>query len=197
MAFTNERLDSRGDIDTSIGTEKSDTLKGGVDSDSLRGGLGDDWLFGYRGKDYLQGEGGSDTLIGGVGNDWLSGGTGDDILVGSAINSKVRLDSKEIDKLAGGEGRDDFYLTAAPFGGREILYNRSGDKDYASIGAFNQAEDRLVLGGSREDYSVVNEPYQGAWGLGESSIYYFGDLIAKTIESPLLNLDDNYFVFAS
>jgi Ca2+-binding RTX toxin-like protein len=196
MTFANERFDNRGDIDTSIGSVGSDTLKGGFGSDSLRGGSGEDLIFGDRGKDSLVGEGGSDTLIGGVGNDWLTGGTGDDILVGSAINSKVRPDSEEIDYLAGGEGRDSFYLTAAPFGGREILYARSGDGDYASIGAFNQAEDRLVLGGNREDYLVVNEPYLGSWGLGESSIYYKGDLIALTIESPLLNLDDNYFVFA-
>jgi Ca2+-binding RTX toxin-like protein len=195
MTFANERPDNRGDIDTKNGSTKSAPLKGGFGSDSLRGGAGDDWIFGYRGSDYLQGENGSDTLIGGVGNDWLSGGSGDDILVGSAISNKVRPDAKEIDNLAGGEGRDSFFLTAAHEGGREILYARSGDGDYASIGAFNQAEDRLVLGGSREDYLVVNEPYQGAWGLGESSIYYFGDLIAKTIESPLLNLDDNYFVF--
>jgi hypothetical protein len=194
MAFTNERLDSRDDINTSIGTEESDTLKGGFGKDSLRGGAGDDWLFGYRGKDYLEGDGGSDTLIGGVGNDWLSGSSGDDILVGSAINSKVRPDSKEIDNLVGGDGRDRFFLTAAPFGGRENLYARSGDGDYASIGAFNKDEDWIVLGGNREDYLVISEPYSGFGGMGESSLYYKGDLVAKIIESPLLNLDGNYFV---
>lgn len=190
------RSNNRGRLNTIWGSSANDTLEGGSGRDSLRGGAGADLIFGYQGSDYLEGGFGRDTLIGGVGIDWLSGGDGDDLLVGSAISNRVKPQSSERDYLVGGEGRDRFFLTAAPFGGRSRLYNLSGETDFAEIGAFDPREDSIILSGSRKDYSIINKPYEGTGELGESNLFYQGDLIAKAVESPLLNLNDNYFVFS-
>ena len=72
---------------TRIGSEISQTIRGGV---------GDDVVSGLDGNDRLIANGGDDTLLGGAGNDSLDGGAGDDTLSGGADN----------DTLTGGAGRD-------------------------------------------------------------------------------------------
>jgi serralysin len=101
-----------------IGTNKSETFRGGDDDDDLYGGGGQDTLLGGAGDDLLRsgavwvalnnrwehddrgdmldGGAGNDVLHGGAANDTLLGGTGNDILQGNG----------GADTLRGGDGDD-------------------------------------------------------------------------------------------
>ena len=88
--------DTLSNIETVIGSQGDDTLRGDMLANTLKGGDGADVLEGQGGADNLQGETGNDTLVGGAGDDTLVGGTGDDILRGGA----------GADQMDGGDGID-------------------------------------------------------------------------------------------
>jgi Ca2+-binding RTX toxin-like protein len=84
-------------VESAVGGEGDDTLRGAGGHDTLYGGDGDDDLAGRGGKDSLQGDDGDDVLRGGAGRDRLDGGDGRDRLL-------ARDGAR--DRLAGGSGRD-------------------------------------------------------------------------------------------
>ncbi|PWR24180.1 calcium-binding protein [Zavarzinia aquatilis] len=65
-------------IESFVGSDFADTLRGGGDGDTLSGGGDADLMDGRGGDDTLQGDGGDDVLAGGAGADTLNGGDGVD-----------------------------------------------------------------------------------------------------------------------
>lgn len=138
----NDSLDGADGNDTLDGGEGNDTLWGGLGHDTLIGGKGADLLCGGAGDDQFFAGSGHDTLIGGDGNDTLNGGGGNDQLQGDAGNDQLQghagaSNGAEVDRLWGGAGCDLFNIAGGYVGG--------GGNDYAFIGDFNPAQDRLRL----------------------------------------------------
>lgn len=160
--------------DNLFGNNGNDTLKGDDGNDYLDGGSGDDKLYGRSGNDSLKGNAGQDFLTAGYGNDRLDGGRGDDTLIGGSENDYLvgglnndrllggsgkdtlmgantnRRGAGEQDTLIGGGGLDLFILGS----GRDIFYGADGDSDYANVVDFSMNQDKLVLHGSRDQYST-------------------------------------------
>lgn len=177
-----------------------DSLSVNLDGDGLiLGGMGDDILVSLDGNDTIDGQEGNDIISGGSGNDSLIGGLGDDTLTGGGLGFKdgqifVTADTSGIDTLTGGEGSDLFVLGGQPFPGFSsssdsiVHYDEAGNEDYALITDFNPSEDIIMLGGSRNDYSLIN--------LTSRTELYFGDELIAIIEGNTeLNLDSSYFQF--
>ena len=113
-----------------------------------------DRLFGGDKSDTLEGNLGQDTLVGGNYSDLLLGGEDEDRLIGVDLNSN-EPGIKEQDTLTGGLGADTFVL------GNEagIFYSdgnnfASGDADFARITDFNPQEDKILLFGFAEQYTL-------------------------------------------
>ena len=174
-------------------------LISGSGGELISGSVGDDILVSLDGDDTLDGKEGDDILAGIDGNDSLTGGAGDDILNGGGTGFKddaifITADTSGVDTLTGGEGLDTFIL-----GGKSqpelednpvsvIHYDEDGDDDYALITDLNPSEDVIMLGASKNDYSLVNLP--------SSSELYFGDELVAIIEgSTELSLNDSLFQF--
>ncbi len=77
---------------TRVGSDASQTIRGGAFNDRLEGRGGDDTLIGAGGGDQLLGGTGDDTLIGGAGGDTLIGGAGTDTADYSASVGGITLD---------------------------------------------------------------------------------------------------------
>ena len=101
---------------------------------------------------------GSQDLINGFG----------DRLAGSSLN--VDADRNQRDVLTGGSGGDYFQLGDIV----SSFYTGDGDKGYAHITDFKRG-DRIVLTGSKDDYSKRSTSINGASGVG---IYQGDDLVA-------------------
>lgn len=136
--------DAAGDL--LIGIE---SLLGSDHNDTLRGDAGDNGLWGEIGNDRLHGAGGNDSIDGGAGQDFLTGGAGNDTIRGGGI------DLSDIDNIRGGRGDDFIYGDA----GDDIL-NGEADFDSVSGGAGN---DKLVdkeggdtlAGGTGDDLYII------------------------------------------
>ena len=186
----------------------NDFLNGGKGKDRLFAGGGDDLLFGENGRDRLLGEDGADTLNGGQGKDTLIGGKDSDLLVGGAGSDRligVDLNNSELglneqDTLTGGSGEDTFVL------GNEagIFYNdgnsfSSGDADFARISDLNLVEDKIVLFGFAEQYTLdflPNSESLDAKLVYDSGLDSGSELIALIENiSPDLEIGDSVFTF--
>jgi Ca2+-binding RTX toxin-like protein len=79
-----------------------DRVMGGRGADTLMGGAGRDALFGAGGADRVAGQAGADSsIVGGPGPDVVSGGGGADRCLDSD-------DDEGMDRLDGGQGRDEY-----------------------------------------------------------------------------------------
>ena len=187
----------------------NDFLNGGEGKDRLFGGGGEDLLFGESERDRLFGEDGADTLNGGQGKDTLIGGKNNDLLVGGAEGDRligVSLSNSEPglneqDTLTGGSGSDTFVL------GNEagVFYDDGNnfaavDADFARIRDLNVTEDKIILFGFAEQYTLDFLP-NNSGSLDAKLIYDSGldsssELIA-VIEnvSPDLEINDSIFTF--
>ena len=143
----NDFLDGGYGDDRLYGRSGNDSLKGNAGQDFLSAGFGEDRLDGGKGDDTLIGGAGNDYLVGGINHDRLMGGSGKDTLMGANTNKKG---SREQDTLIGGGGLDLFILGS----GRDIFYGADGDADYANVVDFKMSQDKLVLHGSRDQYST-------------------------------------------
>lgn len=93
-------------IESAIGGDRQDVVRGNAADNTLQGGGARDRLFGRSGDDLLQGQGGRDLLNGGNGSDTLVGGADQDVLLGGA----------QSDVMQGGGGRDRFrFSSPTPF----------------------------------------------------------------------------------
>jgi|GEM_PF-2927864 len=211
-------LNGTANVDAVLGNEGNDIISGNDASDALLGGNGSDRLFGDGGEDLLFGESGADRLFGGdesdtlegnLGRDTLIGGNYSDLLVGGEGKDRligVELSSNEPgineqDTLVGGLGADTFVL------GNEagVFYNggnnfASGDGDFARISDLNVTEDKVVLFGFAEQYTLDFLP-NNSGSLDAKLVYDSGldsgsELIAVIEDaSPDLAINDSVFAF--
>ena len=156
-------IDGGSDNDVLYGEDGYDTLIGGHGDDWMDGGAQHDELGGGAGNDTLFGRDGLDTLVGGDGADYLYGGNGDDDLDGDADNDRLNGDAGN-DILAGGLGDD--YLNGGA--DHDRLWGQWGADDL-----FGGAGDDLLVGGSGADEmwggtGADRFAYSYAWG-GEST----------------------------
>ena len=145
------------------GTCANDTL-GTNRSDRLRGTRMGDRIFGFRGNDAVESFAGGDCLSGGRGRDRLDGDTGNDRLLGGAASDRLSgsrgndrlFGGAGKDRLSGGRGRD----LLAGGTGADTLRGGRGDRLFGE-----QGKDRLFAGrrarridaGAGNDYvSVAN-----------------------------------------
>jgi len=121
----------------SLGTEFSETMRGGNNHDRLVGLAGNDTLWGGDGADTLNGGDGDDSIVGGEDlfdeRDTIYAGAGDDFANGGYGN----------DLMYGGAGND---ILSGNFGADEI-FGQQG-QDALSGGAFSDQ----LFGGDGDDY---------------------------------------------
>lgn len=198
-----DRLHGNKGNDDLMGGDGDDLLRGGNGRDRLKGGMGNDRLYGENGNDMLTGNEGDDLLDGGNGNDRLEGGSGNDSLMGgNGRDMLVGADAlsmdgaPQVDTLTGGRGQDMFMLGALGLPGQppRVFYSMGGAEDYAVITDFSR-QDKIMLAGSRNDYSLGSAPQGAGVGiyLGDETS---GDLIAvvQGAAASRLQLNSRSFV---
>jgi len=122
-------------IESAIGGDGRDHIRGNAANNTLSGGRFNDRLFGFAGIDALKGDRGNDALFGGIGNDTLMGGIGNDTLNGGS----------QTDILTGGRGADRF-----TFG---VSSTFSEDLGVDQITDFGVGSDLIVL--SKRTFSAI------------------------------------------
>jgi serralysin len=158
------------------GTDKDDVVVGGSGNDTIRGAAGNDIITGLGGNNILAGDQGNDTLAGG------------------GIN--VRDDKTIfITGDTNGNGADTFVL-----GGKTqqnpstvVFYDEKGNNDYGVIADFDSREDKIVLGGTKDDYRLSSTSSGLPEGLG---VYKGDELIAIVQGDTNLNISAKYFEFS-
>ncbi|WP_147821036.1 Ig-like domain-containing protein [Salidesulfovibrio onnuriiensis] len=157
--------DTLSNVESVMGSFRSDTIAGSSEDNELYGAWGNDKLYGRDGDDYLDGgahndllDGGTgddellggsgdDTLLGGEGVDTLDAGTGDDSLDGGAGNDLLTGGEGD-DTLGGGDGVDTLYGGL----GNDILDGGSGDDLVVDLKGNN-----TLNGGEGNDYVVGSD----------------------------------------
>lgn len=165
------------------GTDKDDVIVGGTGNDTIRGAAGNDVITGLGG------------------NNILAGDRGDDILAGGGINVqddktiRISLDTSGIDYLYGGDGGDTFVLGGKVQQGSSttVFYDEKGNNDYGVIADFNSNEDKILLGGAKDDYRLSSTSSGLPEGLG---VYKGDELIAIVQGDTNLNINAKYFEFS-
>ena len=89
------------------GGSGADRLTGSTGNDVLYGDSGADKLNAGAGNDIVYGGTDDDSLLGGSGIDFLHGGRGLDFLSGGDGADRLRSRDTEVDRVSGGNGRDD------------------------------------------------------------------------------------------
>jgi Ca2+-binding RTX toxin-like protein len=169
-----------------VGTPEDDKIIGGTLDDTINGGNKDDLILGG---------GGNNLLLGGEDNDTLTG-AGIDLNNSDGDTLVISVNRPGIDTLTGGTGKDTFILGGNPDSVEDVngspvfLYDRAGNQDYALITDFNTSEDKIILGGSKNDYVLGSSPSGLPEGTG---IFRQEELIAIVQGNSQLNLNDSYF----
>jgi Ca2+-binding RTX toxin-like protein len=140
-----------------VGTEASETGRGGEGDDTLSGLGGRDTLVGLLGNDSLDGGADQDVLEGGDGDDTLWGSEGGDTLTGGA----------GVDVLYGGEGNDTLYDT-----GVSSLHGEGGDDvlTVTNIEYGGRSDGLWMDGGDGNDYLSAPTVYRAYGGAGDDVI---------------------------
>jgi VCBS repeat-containing protein len=160
--FTFDGLASVINMESMIGTQFGDVLRGDSGSNYLGGGQGNDTILGYSPYDTLnpyaslgdvmEGGEGNDTLFSGTGNDYLDGGTGDDAIeLGGGTDTAI-----------GGIGNDTFYFSPRT-GTDTILDFEGGDGVAAGHG------DILSLYNFGEEFDTFAEVYAASSQVGNDT----------------------------
>jgi Ca2+-binding RTX toxin-like protein len=185
------------DINLVILSENIDNLFAGTSSDDI--------IIGGNSNDTLGGRADDDVIIGLGGNNQLFGDGGDDLLSGGSLrlideDNRIEITTTNktgIDTLTGGGGDDIFVLGGNPI---DLLgenapqidfYTQAGNDDYALITDFNTEDDTIVLGSSREDYTISNSPD----GLPTGAGIFRGNELIAIAQNVELDLDGDYFRF--
>ncbi|HEX6710278.1 MAG TPA: calcium-binding protein [Rubrobacter sp.] len=141
-------IDCSAGLDSCVGTDGPDSIKGSEERDRIFGLGGDDTLLGNGGNDRLtggsaddtiKGNGGEDRLIGGPDNDTMNGGTGGDILASSPGNDKLYGSSNP------GGTKDYVY----DWEGRNVLSGGAGDDHLYGHNRISGGSGDDVMRGSR------------------------------------------------
>lgn len=158
-----DTLEGTNNPDVIIGRGENDTISSFQQDDFITGQTGDDLLFAGQGNDTLIGNTGNDTQFGDVGLDIVYAGTERDILYGNQGDDTLHGDGAN-DVLFGGQGNDSLIGGT----GNDLLIGDRGDDTlfgfsesevgYSLITDFNANEDKLVLPGSPDFYSLNVPP---------------------------------------
>ena len=111
FASSGNTLALKGTLESLIGTESADWIRGNAANNSIEGRGGDDTVFGGAGNDTLDGGTGDDWLYGEAASDNLYGGPGNNVLLGGAGNDLLDVNpdvtsGTERNLLIGGQGAD-------------------------------------------------------------------------------------------
>ncbi|HYO09177.1 MAG TPA: calcium-binding protein [Tepidisphaeraceae bacterium] len=118
------------DVETILGGQGNDSIKGSGAGNLLAGNGGNDTLIGLGGNDSLDGGPGNDRLDAGEGNDTLNGGTGGDELLGGPGTDAAPDDPADtrtsVENITGGGGGgsvffEDPYLIVQGTGGNDSI----------------------------------------------------------------------------
>jgi serralysin len=165
------------------GTDKDDVILGGTGNDTIRGAAGNDVITGLGGNNILAGDQGDDILAGGG------------ISVENDKTIRINGDTSGVDELFGGDGSDIFVLggKAQQDSSTVVFYDEKGNNDYAVISDFNSREDKILLGGAKEDYRLTSTNSGLPEGLG---VYKGDELIAIVQGDTNLDINAKYFEFS-
>jgi serralysin len=173
----------------------------GNDNNDYTGTDKDDVILGGTGNDTIRGAAGNDVITGLGGNNILAGDKGDDILAGGGISVendktiRVNGDTSGIDYLYGDDGGDIFVLGGKSQQGSStvVFYDEKGNNDYGVVADFNSREDKILLGGAKEDYRLTSTNSGLPEGLG---VYKGEELIAIVQGDINLDINAKYFEFS-
>jgi hypothetical protein len=144
-----DRIFGFGGRDVIAGLQSDDCIDGGRGGDRLNGGADEDRVIGRGGNDRLRGRRDDDRLFGGAGRDRLWGGFGDDLLAGGPRNDILEGDFGD-DRLFGEGGND---LLRGGAGTNGLDGGRGNDR----INAVNHRGDNISCGRGRRD-RVLADP---------------------------------------
>lgn len=186
-------------VESVIGTNYNDILRGDDNDNVLRGLHGDDWVEGGDGEDTLYGDEGDDTLKGGKDKDYLLGGDGYNTLYGQHGNDTLVVGERGT--AYGGSGNDIIY------GGNKADFLDGGYGD-DTISAFDGND--TLTGGDGTDhldggdgYDIVRELANNGviavlLGNGSGTLTAYGETdTLVSIESFETGSGDDIFYFAS
>jgi Ca2+-binding RTX toxin-like protein len=182
--FTSDSFASVGNIESIVGTQYGDNIRGDVGSNNISGGLGDDTILGYSPYDVLNpyaslgdvlsGDGGNDLLFSGTGNDLLNGGDGADTIEAGGGT----------DTIVTGNGSDTIIFS--PRNGTDTIRDFSGyfEPDVIMLYNFGTAFDTFA------------EVYAASALVGSDTYIYLTEttIILQYVFQP--NLDAGDFIFA-
>ncbi|MGL4500915.1 MAG: calcium-binding protein [Planktothrix sp.] len=184
------------------GRDGNDTIIGFLGDDFLEGQNGDDILFSGQGNDLLIGSNGVDTLFGDVGLDTLYGGPDSDVLFGNNDVDAVFGDGGD-DSIYGGQGNDSLIggtgndLLLGDRGNDTLVGISNENLGYTLITDFNGDEDKLLLGGSSDLYTIGNLPANVPAGVAIFKLNGNGSqqLLAVVQGNIASTLDSDQYVF--
>lgn len=188
--------------DVIAGRDGNDTIIGFLGDDFLEGQNGNDILFSGQGSDLLIGSSGFDTLFGDIGIDTVYGGTESDVIFGNNDQDTLFGDGGD-DSIYGGQGNDgliggtgnDLLLGDR---GNDTLVGISNDNlGYTLITDFNGDEDKLLLAGTPDLYTIGNLPANVPPGVAIFKLNANGSqqLLAVVQGNIASTLDSNQYVF--
>ncbi|WP_242048975.1 calcium-binding protein [Planktothrix sp. FACHB-1365] len=203
-----------------IGTSKDDTLVGTINRDVITGRDGNDMISSFLGDDFIEGQNGDDILFSGQGNDLVIGNSGIDTLFGDVGVDTVyggpdpdlvfgNNDQDTLfadggdDSLYGGQGNDSLIggtgndLLLGDRGNDTLLGISSDSLGYTLITDFNGDEDKLLLGGVPELYSIDSSPRNVPEGVAifKQNIDGSKQLLAIVQGDIASTFDSNQYVF--
>lgn len=188
--------------DVITGRDGNDTIIGFLGDDFLEGQNGDDILFSGQGSDLLIGNSGFDTLFGDIGVDTVYGGPESDVIFGNNDQDTLFGDSAD-DSIYGGQGNDSLIggtgsdLLLGDRGDDTLLGISNENLGYTLITDFDGNEDKLLLGGTRDLYTIGNLPANVPAGVAIFKLNPNGSqqLLAVVQGNIAQTLDSNQYVF--
>jgi hypothetical protein len=132
---------------------ESYVMGGAYRSIRIEGGDGNDFITvdpSVTIEAVLYGGAGDDTLAGGAGNDRLYAGAGKDVLNGGAGNDLLVAVGEQADRLAGGPGRDSFWMD--PLGDKltDVSAEETAAKAVHKVGTFFTSGRSKTVAGSKQ-----------------------------------------------
>jgi len=188
--------------DVIAGRDGNDTIIGFLGDDFLGGQNGDDLIFSGQGNDLLIGSNGLDTLFGDVGVDTVYGGPDADVIFGNNDEDTLFGDGGD-DSIYGGQGNDSLIggtgsdLLLGDRGNDTLVGISNENLGYTLITDFNGNEDKLLLGGTRDLYTIGNFPANVPAGVAIFKLNPNGSqqLLAVVQGNIASTLDSSQYVF--
>ncbi|HAO13329.1 MAG TPA: calcium-binding protein [Planktothrix sp. UBA8407] len=203
-----------------IGTNKDDTLNGTINRDVIQGQDGNDRISSFLGDDIIEGQNGNDIIFSGKGNDLVIGNSGVDTLFGDigidtvygGLEKDLLFGNNDEDTLFGDGGDDSIYggqgndsliggtgndLLLGDRGNDTILGISDVNLGYSLVKDFNRNEDKLILVGTKDLYTIGSLPANVPQGVAIFKLNTDGSqqLLAVVQGNISSTLDSSEYVF--